>query len=610
MNPAGRGGTATAQSEVAEELLALTLQSVGTYRLRSLEASVEKTQRTFLKLLFGGLIALTLLIITSWGGHDLYVRWQERRLVRKAIGALQQQDLRSASLAARTALQIKPSSAAAARIAAEVYERSNDRAALDWRRKVVQLEPQSLDDKLAWARCALQFNDIEAAKTILRDVDENGKQAAGYHAVAALLAQTQHQDELARKEWTEAVRLAPNERRYLLQLGKAQLNAKDDADQKAGIAALDKLREDAQLRAEATRVLLNFAVTKQRPASEILKLAHDLAADAGATFTDRLAYVDFLHQANDAEFASVLAELEKRAADKPNELAPLLAWMAQNKLNLLALDYVKTLPEPVLQRWPVPAALADIYVRLNDWHKLDALVRTANWGDFDFLRHAFFARALQEQDDPAGREREWGAALKGARATAEGANVLMRTISEWRWQNEMVDVLWALSSQRDKQNEAFLTLYRYYANAGDTRGLYKVLARLYEVDSENRDVENNLAQISLLLHVDVDQARRLANDVYKAAPNNAAYATTYAYSLMRDGDVAAALRVMNSLTETQLRDPSISAYYGIVLAETGAQRAIDFLERGRAAALLPEEKEAVDKALTRLHAPISTTAKP
>jgi hypothetical protein len=57
----------------------------------------------------------------------------------------------------------------------------------------------------------------------------------------------------------------------------------------------------------------------------------------------------------------------------------------------------------------------------------------------------------------------------------------------------------ALAKHPEKQREAFQTLYRYYTKTGDSQGLYRVLVRLSELDSGNLDVQNNLAQISLLL---------------------------------------------------------------------------------------------------------------
>src|SRR5205807_2583190 len=121
----------------------------------------------------------------------------------------------------------------------------------------------------------------------------------------------------------------------------------------------------------------------------------------------------------------------------------------------------KSLPLTTTQKWPAAAAVAEIYVRLKDWRRLETSLKAANWGEYDFVRHAYLARALQEQDQLSAREHEWAAALKGASSRSESGMLLLRILAEWRWEPEMVDLLWGLSKQPDKQNEAFLTLYRH-----------------------------------------------------------------------------------------------------------------------------------------------------
>src|SRR5437588_1123907 len=153
-----------------------------------MEKSVERRQRTVIRFLFGILFGLILLIAAVWGGHDLYVRWQEKRLVRRAIFDIEHGNERDASLAARTILQMKPSSASAARIMAELAERAGERAALDWRRKVVEAAPHSVDDALALARTAVQFNDLATAERALSAVAGNGRNIAPYHADSAQVA--------------------------------------------------------------------------------------------------------------------------------------------------------------------------------------------------------------------------------------------------------------------------------------------------------------------------------------------------------------------------------------------------------------------------------------
>ena len=184
-----------------------------------MEKSVERTQRTVIRCLFGIVFGLILLIGGIWGGHDLYVRWQEKRLVRRATFDIEHGNERDASLAARSILQMKPSSASGARIMAELAERVDERAALDWRRKVVELAPHSVDDAMALVRCAIQFNDIPTAERTLAAVDDSARTSASYHQASALVAQSKHEDGKAEAEWSEALRLKPDDKSFQLQLG-------------------------------------------------------------------------------------------------------------------------------------------------------------------------------------------------------------------------------------------------------------------------------------------------------------------------------------------------------------------------------------------------------
>src|SRR5439155_13038722 len=64
----------------------------------------RRAERFYVKLLSGAIIGIILVIALFWGGHDLYIRWQEKRLVRRAVYAIEHGDDAGASLAARTVL--------------------------------------------------------------------------------------------------------------------------------------------------------------------------------------------------------------------------------------------------------------------------------------------------------------------------------------------------------------------------------------------------------------------------------------------------------------------------------------------------------------------------
>jgi thioredoxin-like negative regulator of GroEL len=565
------------------------------------EKSVERTQRTVIRLSFGILLSIVFLIAAIWGGHGVYLRWQEKRLVRRATADIEQGDEHGASLAARAILAMKPTSAAAARIMAQLAERVGEHSALDWRRKAVQLDPQSVDDALALVRCAIQFNDIGTAERALAGVKENARNTAPYHEAAAKLAQAKHQDDKAEAEWTEALRLRPNDPSFQLQLGTLRIRSNDSQRRAEGEAVLNALRSDPAQRSAATRALISAGLSRHDSAERLLDLTSELQAYPEATWNDRLLYLDLLHAIQDPKFASYLSELEKKATDDPGLLASLLSWMTKSKLNLLALDYTKSLSPETIRKWPVPVAVADVYIQLSEWQKLEEMTSQAQWSRFDFLRHAYLSRALREQGKAIPAEREWAEASKRATEKSDFLVVLIQTVSEWKWENESTDLLWSLSKRPEKQKEAFLALYRNYAKGGDTQGLYRVLNRLAEFDPNNLDVQNNLAQISLLLDANPPEARRAAAEVYHKSPTNPAYITTYAYSLLTQGNPKEALRLMTSLNESQLSDPTISAYYGIFLAANGDQKARPYLDFGKQANLLPEEKTLIDKAYASLN---------
>ena len=522
-------------------------------------------------------------------------------MVRRATFDIEHGDEHGASLAARSILEMKPSSAPAARIMAELAERAGERSTLDWRRKVVQLDPHSVDDALALVRCAIQFNDVATADRALAGVNENSRNSAPYHATAALIAQFKHQDEKADAEWSEALRLAPEDKSYQLQIGVLRLRAPDPERRASGETMLIALRSDPSKRSAATRALLNIGVIRHENPSKLIELARELQAYPEANWNDRLIYLDLLHGMQDSQFSSYLSELEKKAAENPGSLAELLSWMSRTKLNLLAVDYINSLPGELLQKWPVPVAVADVFVALGKWQQLEAMTVKAQWNRFDFLRHAYLSRALREQGKAAAAEHEWTSTIKQASEQSAFLTVLIQTASEWKWENESTDLLWSLSKRPEKQKEAFLALYRNYTKTGDTQGLYRVLVRLSELDNTNLDVQNNLAQVSLLLDANPTEARRVAADVHNKAPNNPAYITTYAYSLLTQGNAKEAVRIMSSLSPEQLNDPTISVYYGICLAAIGDEKALTYLDFGKQANLLPEEKALIDKAYASLN---------
>ncbi len=566
-----------------------------------MEKSIERAQRTYIKLGLGILFGFVLFVFLCWGGCHFYGVVESQRLGRRAAAYLSGGDLRQAGLSARRALQLNSGSIGAVRVLASVAEASRDRTALEWRRKATELEPHSADDTLALATCALQFNDPITAEKTLDRLSEEARQTAAFHTVAAQLSEAKKKPVEAESHWAKAVELAPDNKSYQLQFGLALLRMDNPAKRDAALAILERLRQDEKQRVTATRVLISDGAAHRRNSQELAALARELQNYPEATFNDRILYLDVLRQIRDPQFTAYLTSIEKDAASKPADLASLLSWMKTSSMSLLAIDFAKTLPSEALKQWPVPLALAEAYGKVADWAALEAWVKNQNWGQFEFLRHAYLALALRGEDKPVAADHEWSAAQKEAGNQFQFLLMLSRAVADWGWEKETVELLWTLTKHPETQAEALQGLYLKYAEAGDTVELYRVLVRLAELRPEDMRVQNNLAQLSLLLNADVDRARKLAVDLYGKEGSNPAYASTYAFALYTKGDVNGALQVMNRLTEDQLRDPSLAAYYGVVLAAAGdAEKAREYLRLGASAKLLPEEKALLTKAESAL----------
>jgi predicted Zn-dependent protease len=102
---------------------------------------------------------------------------------------------------------------------------------------------------------------------------------------------------------------------------------------------------------------------------------------------------------------------------------------------------------------------------------------------------------------------------------------------------------------------------------------------------------------ALLLDAQEMKPNEIAHTLYEQIPTNAAYASTYAFSLYRQKKYAEALKIMETLTPQQLMDPSIAGYYGIILKASGnPAKANTYLDLADKAFLLPEERKMFQQA--------------
>jgi cytochrome c-type biogenesis protein CcmH/NrfG len=555
-----------------------------------------KIERSILKIILWTVGLIVVLSVGGVVGYKQFRAWQQRRLIAEANGLVQQGDYRRASLNARRLLQINPESAEACRILARLSEIAGSRSALEWRRRVMELGVATPNDLILLARAAVRYDDKATAEVALGKLPESAKQTADYHALLADIAYAQRDGIEMEHELSEAVRLDPANKDYTMRLAALRLGASDPTVRAQGKETLLELQKDPALQRDATRYLAEDAL-RQRTTLTALELARQLDSFPNKTFADRLLLLTALDAAKDNGFAAFLDEMKSSSADDPERVAAIITWLNMHNRAADAIAWSAQLQPGIVGQKMVQIALSDAFVTSKDWNGLQRLVNSGNWGTFDFLRSALHSRASRELGNEPEAAAQWNEALKKVAVDPRQAMTLAETVEKWGWRAEAIELLWIVAKDPTKGGDALRALYGYFAKNGDTENLYRVLLHQIELRPNDRNVQNNFAQLSLLLNLNADRGQKVAREVYETDPKNPAYASTYAFALHTAGDTKKGLKILEALTPEQLHEPAIAAYYGILLAAAGDQaRAGEFLDLGEKATLLPQEKALIEKA--------------
>jgi hypothetical protein len=194
-------------------------------------------------------------------------------------------------------------------------------------------------------------------------------------------------------------------------------------------------------------------------------------------------------------------------------------------------------------------------------------------------------------------ETVWHAAVKATQARPDRLAAIARLAESWDYAAEAEEAWWTIANGNENAKEA---LQRLYKSKQNSRGLLRVAKRALELNPADLVAANNCASLGLLLTGD-NSSRRLAAKLHEENPANAVFIATYAFALRLEGKTGDALKLMESMKETQLRHPALAAYYFVMLVENGQmERAHSFLSAANKAALLPEEQQLLTVATRKL----------
>lgn len=538
--------------------------------------------------------AIAVLILSGYFAVRLYRHTQEKGLYREASASIARGDFPAAAAAAQRAAVLNPQSAEANRLLAQVSDHFNSQTALDYWRKAVDLGGNTDGDLLDLAKSAIRFHESNTAAAALSRLPDKAQKSAQYHALRGDIALLRGKVQLYENEVEQSQKIDPANRAYALAL--ATLHAANEKQHAQGVAELETLAQDATTRHDANRHLAEDAVRHQ-DWPRALKQTERLEGLADRTFGDRLLRLTSLKGANDPALEAAIAQLQNECRKDPEKAAALMSWLTSAGRAGDVLKWGATLPEKSLREKTVPLAFADALLASRDWAGLHKFLEKTDWGAADYMRSALLARAGRELNRPTEFERRWAEATRKVSGRSEQTLLLAETAKKWRWESEAIDLFWIAAKDPANAERTLAALYRYFSARGDTKELYRVMSHLLELHPLDRSLENNVAQLALLLGFEPERAYRLAEAVYTADPRNPDFAATYAFSLWRQGRPKKARQILDQLPEHARSRPAIAAYYGAILVANGDRDAASqSLERSDRATLLPEEKAMVAKA--------------
>jgi tetratricopeptide (TPR) repeat protein len=525
-----------------------------------------------------------------------YRHWRQHRFLSQAADFIARSDAANANLCLSRAIQCDPFDVKALRMYASQVEQAGSRNAIVWRRRVVELEPKVLQNRIDWAKSGLVLGDLAAAKDALESVDEHGRKTSEYHKAAGSLAWGLNDYPAAETHYLEALRLEPDNPATMLNLAMARLVADNGARASWARTSLLSLRTNSAMRLDALRQLMYDALRSGRP-DIAASYARELQEDPACRFKDRLEYLNTLRQAQLPQQTSYLPYLKSVAATNSANAYEFVSWMARKGETKEALTWAESLPPVIRTNLPLPLIMAEGYASVAQWPALDSMLKNQDWKDMEYLRHLLMSRSCRMQGNTHLSTVEWRSALKIASRRIDSLNDLIRRTSAWHWNTELDETLWAIVENFPIEKGAFLALYDRLIEEGNTAALHNLLAKISSFVPLTPELKNNFALVSLLMYPKGQHGHLLAREAYNNSPNDPFVVSTYAYSLHLQGKTIEALGLLNKLNQDQLENPAIAAYYGVILAGSGAPgKAKHFLERGLEAKLLPEEKTLLTKA--------------
>jgi hypothetical protein len=476
-------------------------------------------------------------------------------------------NFRSAFLSLQTALRDRPDHLEARGLAASLLEASGSAEALVHRRRLMELQPQLLAPKLAFASCALRFGKPDEAAKVLDAIEGPDRERAEFRELEAELYLVNGRTDLALKAYRELLERYSENRRARVNL--AVLELQGSPGQASARATLEAMASNSDFGLIALRALTQDALRRQDFSAALSSSGRALEMRL-AEFSDKIGRLWALFGARSPEYSSWLSQLEKSASENPQFAFELAKWKVMAMGPQAAAAWLESLPKSVRDQLQIRVLLADCYSALKRWNDLEYLVRWSNWSELEPLRLAFLARAQAGQDNLQKSENTWQLAVAAAeKQPTQLAPLLTMARADKR---DVRQILWMIAEKDPRQFPVQRELYETYRQEQDADGMLRVMELISKEHPSDRSTKYNLAGLLLVTGHQIDRAGRLAKELYESDPESLENAALYAFSLHLQGESQKGSELLDSRKDLQKLGNEGACFFALLLSACGATK--------------------------------------
>ncbi len=530
-------------------------------------------------------------------GCVLSIRGYRSWRVEKELGAaqiyLQQRDNRSALLSLKRAVLLRPDNLEARRALASLLEETASAEALVQRRKLIDLQPQLLEPKLAYVRTALNLGNLQQASKTLKSIKGPERKTSEVMELQAELHLKRGRPDIALEIYRELVEVRPEDESTRVKLTALELRSGSELDQPTARATLESRVSDDEFGLLALRALAEDALQRSdfEAALTLSKRACELPL---SQLSDRLLHLAALYAAKSPSFENWLADLEKVALENSSFALALAKW----KMNVLgpqaASKWLENMLPSARGNPAISAVLADCYSALERWDDLESLVSGTVWRELEPLRLALLARAEAGQGNLRKSERTWELALQEAeRYSGQLPSLLAMARIDKR---DVRQVLWIIAEREPENITARQELYQTYWQERNADGMLRMMELVLKEKPNDRAAKYNVASLLLATGRGIDRAADLAKELYDDDPINLGNVVIYSFGIHLKGDSNKAAALLDERDDLHKLGNDGATYYSLILAgcrrDEDARRVLSTVDRD---ALLPGLRSLVDR---------------